>query len=635
MTDLLRQKLCDILTAHGPAVADDPRRCAELLRQAVPEDGEGVAALLRALEARVPARLALLTEPLALAPLTSGLVRRLVDEQGLSEAAARWAVESWAVALGKGDTAAPAFASRLSGYEHVLAPPRRRGRWPWLLLPAAAALAAVAGWWWLGQRSEVRRISAHTDGIYCLVLSADGRSALVGCGDKSLRLWDVDTGAELKRFDGHQAPAASVALSPDGRLALSGGGQVLQQGGKLTAVDCVVRAWDVETGQSRPPFGAGFKLTDAALTALKGADLPEAVLAKLGPLKDRRFDTRDDFATELTRAFGKEELDRYQQGILAHASFGAGFKLTDAALTALKGAEVPEAVLTKLSPLKDRRFDTRDDFLAELTRALGKEELDRYQHGILAHIRRQAEAMIRQARELDRYQHGILAHASVEGYDGPAHHVDFSPDGRLALACMGWWEYKETEYVVKDRKAVPTDCVVRLYDAATGQQVRKLEGHKEPVWCAAFTRDGRRVVSGAADGTIRLWDAAGGRELRRVELTGKPRVICLAVSPDGRRLLTGDDQSQVRLWNLEELEQLEEQPRSEPVRSVAFSPDGQRALSGGDDHMVRLWAVEGLNELRHFPGHSKPVTGVAFLPDGRHALSGSGDGTIRVWRLPP
>src|SRR5262245_52521865 len=124
MTELLRQKLCDIVTAHGSGVADDPGRCGELLRQAAPEDGAGVEALLRALAARVPARLALLTEPLAMAPLTSGLVRRLVDEQGLSEEEARWAVESWAVALGKGDGAAA--PGGLPAYAHVLAPPRRR-----------------------------------------------------------------------------------------------------------------------------------------------------------------------------------------------------------------------------------------------------------------------------------------------------------------------------------------------------------------------------------------------------------------------------------------------------------------------------------------------------------------------------
>src|SRR5437764_4311337 len=148
MTESLRQKLCDIVAAHGPAVADDPRRCGELLREAAPEDGAGVEVLLRALEAHVPARLALLTEPLALAPLTSGLVRRLVGEQGLSEDQARWAVESWAVALGKGGAESPALPGQLPAYDHVLAAPRRRWRWLWYVVPALAVLAALGGWWW-------------------------------------------------------------------------------------------------------------------------------------------------------------------------------------------------------------------------------------------------------------------------------------------------------------------------------------------------------------------------------------------------------------------------------------------------------------------------------------------------------
>jgi len=547
MTDVLRQKLCDLVAAHGLGVADDPRRCGELLRESAPDDGEGVEALVRALEARVPARLALLTEPLALAPLTSGLVRRLVDEQGLSEEAARWAVESWAVALGKGGDG-EAAPGHLPAYEHILSPRHRRRRVLWLAVPVVVVLAALGAWVWVGQRSEVRRISGRTTGIYDLALAADGQTVLVGCADNSLRLWDVDTGAELQRFDGHQGVINGVALSPDGRLALScGGTRQPKEPGKLTTVDCVVRAWDVATGRQLESFGAGYKLTDAVLDSLHAAAVPEA--------------------------------------------------------------RVPETVLTKLKPLKDRKFPTETDFRAELARLLSRAELDQFQSTVVKECR-------------------------VTDYPVPVYCVAFSPDGKLALGGMGDYEYKEGKYVIKDEKPVPFECVVCLYDAASGHELRRLEGHKAPVWCAVFTPDGRHVVSGGIDGTIRLWDVAGGQELRHVELPGKPRLICLAVSPDGKHLLTGDDQAVLRLWSLDDLELEQEQKRAaESIRGVTFSPDGRRALSGGDDYLVRLWNAETLAELSHYPGHTTRVTGVAFLPDGQHALSSSMDGTIRIWRL--
>jgi WD40 repeat protein len=51
------------------------------------------------------------------------------------------------------------------------------------------------------------------------------------------------------------------------------------------------------------------------------------------------------------------------------------------------------------------------------------------------------------------------------------------------------------------------DRTVRLWDAASGQEVLTLKGHTDIVRCVGFSNDGCRLVSGGWDHTVRVWDA--------------------------------------------------------------------------------------------------------------------------------
>src|SRR5438034_3855780 len=100
MNDLPRQKLRELSATYGRELCDDPRRCRALLSDHCPGNRREISVLIGAQEEGVPADVLRGTAGLPWEALRSRLTRRLVDARGLSEEAARWAVETWALSLG-------------------------------------------------------------------------------------------------------------------------------------------------------------------------------------------------------------------------------------------------------------------------------------------------------------------------------------------------------------------------------------------------------------------------------------------------------------------------------------------------------------------------------------------------------
>ena len=95
---------------------------------------------------------------------------------------------------------------------------------------------------------------------------------------------------------------------------------------------------------------------------------------------------------------------------------------------------------------------------------------------------------------------------------------------------------------------VLTDRTVRLWDAASGEELAVLKGHESSVSSVVFSPDGSRIVSGSGDNTVRIWDADSGEELAL--LRGHQSGVSSAVfSPDGSRIVSGSLDKTVRLWD--------------------------------------------------------------------------------------
>jgi WD40 repeat protein len=175
------------------------------------------------------------------------------------------------------------------------------------------------------------------------------------------------------------------------------------------------------------------------------------------------------------------------------------------------------------------------------------------------------------------------------------------------------------------------DKTARLWEVATGKEVRRLDGHTGFVHGVAFYPDGRHALS-AGDQTLRRWDLDSRQSLAIWEGHTGP-ITCLAMSADGRLALSGDDAKMVRLWDAASGEELHRFFEHDRVRAVALSPDGRQAVSAGDDKTLRLWDLASGQLIRRFRGHQGTIAGVAFSPDGRHLLSGALDRSVRLWDL--
>jgi tRNA A-37 threonylcarbamoyl transferase component Bud32 len=190
---------------------------------------------------------------------------------------------------------------------------------------------------------------------------------------------------------------------------------------------------------------------------------------------------------------------------------------------------------------------------------------------------------------------------------------------------------------------------VRLEATPVVGEIRRFEGHIEPVHALAVSRDGRRAITGGWDKTVRVWDLDKGRETRSWSVRDLTRranhaIYAVALSPNKKFALAGSRQGAVWLWDVETGQ---EQWRHDiplvntvGVTSVAFSPDGQSALVGGGDGCARLWQISPWKEVRCLKHSQKEKCwSVCFSPDGGQAVTSGGTepgesgAVVRLWNL--
>ena len=428
--------------------------------------------------------------------------------------------------------------------------------------------------WDIDSGATLRRLEGHGGAVTCVALLADGRHALAGCEDRSLRLWDIQSGAQVRRFDGHEEPVTSVAILPDGKRALSG------------SRDNTVRLWDIESG--------------VVLRRFEGHDDWVNCVAAL-PDERRVLSGSDDNTLRLWDIESGAELRRFGD----HGGSFTCLAVLPDGRRVLSGSDDHTLRLWDMESAAELRcYEGHEHWITSVA------ALPDGQRALSASSDNSLRLWdIESGVELRRFD----GHESDEGYEGDIASVAILPDGQGALSGSN-------------------DNTLRLWNIGSSLAQREFERHQGPVTNLSTMADGRRVLSGAQDDTFRLWDIASGAELRRFE-GHESGVTSLALLPDGQRALSASYDSIVSLWDIESGTELRRFHANDVVSDLVVLPKARRAMSGSRDGTLLLWSIVSGAPRQHFKRHGDWVTCVALSANARRALSGSFDNSLRLWDI--
>ncbi|HET6201589.1 MAG TPA: protein kinase [Planctomycetota bacterium] len=410
----------------------------------------------------------------------------------------------------------------------------------------------------------LRELRGHLAPVRAVAFDAEGKRLASGSDDRTVRLWDVATGAPLAILGGADAELLEVGFRPDGaRVFGRTEREVLlwsteAEAGVLGRHPTYVYAVAFGGGGARilsASYDGTLRISDAATgepllqkRVVGGSTLVLAAAAR-GPV----FATAGGGIVRLwdgdAGAILRELPTGFRERVRAVALSADGSLLAcrDVAEVSLWDTRTGERIRGWPCP-------SATDY-SEVALSPGGERVAA-DDGTGAILVAEAAAGSGTRR--------------LAGHSGPVEALAFDPSGTLLASGA-------------------TDHAVRLWDAASGEARWVAKGHSDRVYALAFSPDGSRLASGSNDKTVRLWDVGSGEEVGLLR-GHDDYVYSLAFSPDGSRLVSGSGDATFRVWDT--------MPVGARWREVARA----RGMRAGAESRVRE-LLDSLGEPRRVAEH--------------------------------
>ncbi|AFY41327.1 AAA-like domain-containing protein [Nostoc sp. PCC 7107] len=300
---------------------------------------------------------------------------------------------------------------------------------------------------------EINRLEGHSDWVSSVVFSPDGKTLASASVDKTIKLWNRETGKVISTLEGHSDWVRSVVFSPDGKTLAS------------ASVDKTIKLWNRETGKVISTLEGHGDSVISVVFSPDGKTLASASVDKTIKLWNRETGKvistleghGDSVISVVFSPDGKT---------LASASVDKTIKLwnreTGKVISTLEG-HGDSVISVVFSPDGKTLASASGDKTIKLwNRETGK----------------------------------VIS--TLEGHGDWVRSVVFSPDGKTLASASG-------------------DKTIKLWNRETGKVISTLEGHGDSVISVVFSPDGKTLASASVDKTIKLWNRETGKVISTLE----------------------------------------------------------------------------------------------------------------------
>jgi WD40 repeat protein len=400
------------------------------------------------------------------------------------------------------------------------------------------------------------------------------RGLLAVCGDQGIKIWQVWLARKLQVIADQPAlQLRAVAFSPDGRKILG------------SNFSCIVHCWDVDSGQ----YLFALPGHPTQVGEINFNDRGQVVTTCLEQIRVWNLQTGDclktiNFAADCGKGFA------YQDPLVATGSDNGTIKiwnLDSGRCISTAGGCAPRIMSLATNSRNLMVASSKDDGslnLSDFTADLSCQP---------------ANPPFKNLR--------IAAHQGIAGG------LSFSPNGKL-VASTG------------------SDRIIKIWDAATGENLQSLTGHTDYVAQLLFIDD-RTLLSRSYDATTRQWDLTTGHS-QIFEQMQPQWVMSLGRSADGEWIAFGCDTPSLLLLQRSTQQFTTYPAMGNRIRHLTFSHNDRWIIGATDDRTLNCWDVADNYSYNYWNTGTRDVTAIAAHPTQPDLLIiGHGNGQISIWNL--